>query len=121
MSEKLPTIGELLENNPGLDVAGYGATLLLKAPPSKRFLAFEATSNRRNAQPHYKLGRMHSFMMLDLLNAADLLSHKSPKVQDRARAMLMEIASRAQALAEAGDHLESVIEATKDRARELMA
>lgn len=120
MSSTLPTIGDLIENNPGLDVAGYGAHLLLKAPPTQRFLDFEAKMKRRTAQPHGQL-KGHAFSTLgNLWQIADYLKHPSPKVQDRARALLMEVSSSAQALAEAGDNLEAVVQDIMDRARKLM-
>lgn len=120
MSTKLPSIGELIEANPGLDVGGYGLNLFLKAPPTESFLKYEAKHKRRMAQPHAVLTSMHRSDIGGLWQIAEFLNHPSPKVQGRARMVLFEIATRARALAEAGDTLESVIESTKNRMRELM-
>lgn len=120
MSATLPTVGELIENNPGLDVAGYGTSLLLKAPPTARFREIEAHYKRKNAQPHYRLKGRHFSMLGDIWTLAEFLSHSSPKVQDRARAILMEVASRAQALAEAGTDLEDMKSDLLIRAKEVM-
>lgn len=116
----LPTVSDLIKDNPDLDLAAYGVELLVKAPPTQRYLDYEAKMRRQRAQPHYVLKGRRFTTLGSLWQIAEYLNHPSPKVQDRARTLLMEIASRAQALAEAGDNLEEVMQDLMDRTRELM-
>lgn len=98
---KLPSIAELIEENPGLDVAGYGAHLLAHAPPTQRFLDFEATSKRRMAQPLRKIKGMKASIIGGLFSATELLHHPSEKIQAKARLALLDVAEYVTGLTQA--------------------